>query len=94
MRKLTLILLPVLLMLFGIFLLSGWSKEMRSQLWRVFDKDALYLNDGSCIYGWVWNETDEAVMGKKENGDIFTVQRAELKYMGSNVLLAQLKQIL
>ena len=94
MRKTILILVPVIMILFGVYLLSNWSKETRSRIRSTFDKDVLHLNDDSCIYGWVWTETGEAVMGKKDNEELFTVQRAELKGIEYNVLLAQLKQIL
>lgn len=73
---------------------SGWGKDVRSRLWNVFDQDTLHLHDGGSISGWIWTETDEAVMGKKINGDLFTVPHTELENINRNALLGQLKKIL
>lgn len=94
MKKFFLILIPLLMLLTGLYFLSGWSKQTRSRIWNAFDQDTLYLNDNTCVRGWVWTETEEAVMGKKDNGDLFTIRRLELKGIERNLLVTQLKQIL
>jgi len=94
MKKLILIAVPVAILLGGVYFFSDWGKQTRLRLWRAFDQDVLYLQDNTYIRGWIWTETEEAIMGKRANGAFFTVKRLELRRIERNLLLAQLKQIL
>ncbi len=94
MNKIILIVLLVLLFVCVLYFFSGWGKDTREKIWIALDRDYLYMNDDSIITGWIWTEADDVVMGKKDDGELFKVNHAQINQLKRDFLLKQLRQIL
>jgi hypothetical protein len=94
MRKSSIFIIFFLLSISLFYFLSSPGANSREKIWFVLDKDAIHFNQESYFSGWIWTETEDTVMGKKEKGDLFTVQTHDIERIEKNKLFEKLKNIL
>ncbi len=94
MRKVATFVIFFLLLCGLSYFLLPVGKIVRDNIWTDLDKDILYLTESTIIKGWIWTETEDAIMGQKEKGDLFTVKGSDIANIEKNKLFEQLKNLL
>ena len=78
----------------AIYFFSPPAKRMRESIWSELDKDRIILKDKTSFSGWIWTETETAIMGQKKNKKLFTVESSDVGALEHNALFRQLQNIL
>jgi hypothetical protein len=82
------IFLIILLMLLGFdfYFFSPKAEYIRKKIWQELDKDVLYLEDGSVVYGWIWGQTQDYLGGQAEDGSFFNIDSSDCREVRMNYL--------
>ena len=88
------LLILVLLLGCGIYFFSAKAEPLRSKIWQKLDRDIIYLQDGSVVYGWIWGQTQDYFGGQDQDGTFFNINSSDCKQLKINYLFSYMEKLI
>ena len=79
----------------GAFLFfANGPQESRDRFYDYLELDALYLQEGRVIHGWIWEERDDVIIGEMADKTIFSVATGDCKKVVRDAFIGYLEQLI
>jgi len=75
----------------GLYFFFSKDKWLHSTVGRVFDKDVIFMKDGSIVYGRIQKEEDDVIFVETDEG-VFTLPRWSCMGIEKNPFLKYLRE--
>jgi len=68
--------------------------KLRQDWLSQLNQDTLYLENGTVVRGWIWDDKDGLVIGETPEGKIFTFNKEEYRVIEKDLFLRYLRELI
>lgn len=80
--------------LIGAYFFLQTGSELKVNIMRLLNRDALYLQNGDIVRCWIWDEKNKTVVGEAQDKKIFIFNSDEYVGIEKDELLHYLRQLI